>query len=77
VLYPIEIVSEPLRDVISMNPLTPIFELARKWVIDPGAPGPAAAGSWLVVVPVAAFVVTCALAAWVFDREAPRIAEEL
>jgi ABC-2 type transport system permease protein len=77
VLYPIEIVSGTLQDVISLNPLTPIFELARKWVIDPDAPDPVAAGSWLLLVPVGAFVATCVLAAWVFDREAPRIAEEL
>ena len=28
-----------LRDVLALNPLAPIFELARKWVIDPTAPG--------------------------------------
>ena len=72
VLYPIDIVSGKLRDVISLNPLTPLFELARKWVVDPSAPAPDA---WLV--PVALFVVLCGLAAWVFRREAPRIAEEL
>ena len=38
VLYPIEIVSGTLRDIIALNPLTPMFELARKWVIDPTRP---------------------------------------
>ena len=72
VLYPIDIVSGKLRDVISLNPLTPLFTLARKWVIDPSAPAP---DMW--IVPVAIFVVLCVLAVWIFDREAPRIAEEL
>jgi ABC-2 type transport system permease protein len=79
VLYPIDIVSGRLRDLISLNPLTPIFELARKWVIDPDAPGPAAAagGSPALLVPAAVFVGICALAVWIFRREAPRIAEDL
>jgi ABC-2 type transport system permease protein len=79
VLYPLEIVSQPLRDLIALNPLTPLFELARKWIVDPGAPGPSTVGdgtAWLLV-PVAIVVATCALAVLVFKREAPRIAEEL
>ena len=52
VLYPIEIVSGTLRDIIALNPLAPMFELARKWVIDPDAPGPGrrrrTAARWLV-----------------------------
>ncbi len=80
VLYPIDILSGRLRDLVSLNPLTPIFELARKWVIDPDAPGPVAAAGGseaALIVPAAILVVTCVLAAWVFRREAPRIAEEL
>jgi ABC-2 type transport system permease protein len=79
VLYPIEIMSGTLRDIIALNPLTPIFELARKWVIDPSAPGPVGAvgGWWPLIVAGAVFVVVWVLAVWVFRREAPRIAEEL
>ena len=79
VLYPIDIVSGTLRDLIGLNPLAPIFELARKWVVDPSAPGPVAAsnGGLALVVPIAIFVGVCVLAVWVFRREAPRIAEEL
>jgi len=79
VLYPIDIITGILRDLIGLNPLAPIFELARKWVIDPDAPGPVAVsngGIWLVV-PVVIYVGVCVLAVWVFRREAPRIAEEL
>ena len=79
VLYPLEILPEGLSRVLALNPLAPLFELARKWVVDPDAPGPAVAagGALWLVVPGLLFVVVCALAAWVFRREAPRIAEAL
>jgi ABC-2 type transport system permease protein len=79
VLYPLEKVPGTLRDVILLNPLAPLLELFRKWLIDPTAPGPVKlAGGWLGLLPaVAIFVATCAAAVWVFGREAPRIAEEL
>ena len=67
-----------LRDLLALNPLAPLFELARKWVIDPDAPGPAAPPAAAALLPaVAIFVAVCVLAVWVFSREAPRIAEEL
>jgi ABC-2 type transport system permease protein len=79
VLYPLQIVPARLRELLALNPLAPIFELARKWVIDPTAPGPAGAagGALRLLVPLAAFAGICVLAVWIFNREAPRIAEEL
>jgi len=79
VLYPIEKVPETLRDIILLNPLAPLFLLARKWMIDPDAPSPsAAAGSTLhLLAPIALYALICVCAAWVFRREAPRIAEQL
>jgi ABC-2 type transport system permease protein len=79
VLYPLEKVPGTLRDIIVLNPLAAMLELARKWIIDPDAPGPVAlAGGWARLLPaVAIFVATCVIAVWVFTREAPRIAEEL
>ena len=79
VLYPLEILPERLGELLALNPLAPLFELARKWVIDPDAPGPAAAagGAEWLIVPAVLFVAVCVLAAWVFRREAPRIAEAL
>ena len=79
VLYPIDILSGALRDLVTCNPLFPIFEIARKWIIDPTAPGPAAAagGAVRLLIPAVIFVAVCVAAAWVFRREAPRIAEEL
>ncbi len=68
-----------LRHIILLNPLAPIFELARKWIIQSSAPGPvAAAGGWLgALAPVVIYVAICVFAVWIFRREAPRIAEAL
>jgi ABC-2 type transport system permease protein len=79
VLYPIDKVPGTLRDVFLLNPLAPLLELARKWVVDPSAPGPVeVAGGWVALLPaIAIFAGVCVLGAWLFRREAPRIAEEL
>jgi ABC-2 type transport system permease protein len=78
VLYPIDHVEPELRDFIGLNPLTPLFTLARTWMIDPTAPGPVeAVGAESVAIAAAAYVGICVFAAWIFKREAPRIAEEL
>jgi ABC-2 type transport system permease protein len=79
VLYPLDVVPDTLRDVILVNPLAPLFELARKWVIDPSAPSPSdVGGGFAHLLPaIGLYVATCILAVWVFNREAPRIAEEL
>ena len=75
----LEVVPGTLRDVIQVNPLSPLFELARLWIIDPTAPGPvvAAGGGCSCCPPPPCTWVTCVLAVWVFRREAPRIAEQL
>jgi ABC-2 type transport system permease protein len=75
VLYPLQRVSGAAQELIAMNPLTPVFELARRWIIDPNAP--VRTGPLYVVVPLALSIAICVLAVWVFNREAPRIAEAL
>jgi ABC-2 type transport system permease protein len=81
ILYPLDpdIVPETVMNVILVNPLTPIFEQMRLWIIDPTAPSAvdAADGFLLLLAPIAIYLSTCGLAVWVFNREAPRIAEEL
>jgi len=80
VLYPIGVAPESFRHIIPLNPLTPIFEQAQKWIIDPGAAGAVGANQgseYMLVASAAVLVVLCAVAVWVFNREAPRIAEEL
>jgi ABC-2 type transport system permease protein len=79
VLYPIDKVPGTLRDVFMLNPLAPLLELARKWVVDPSAPGPVeVAGGWPQLLPaVAIFAAVCVVAVRLFARAAPRVAEEL
>jgi ABC-2 type transport system permease protein len=78
VLYPLGAVPDAMQDLLALNPLTPIFEAMRAWVIDPSAPGPVDALGWgLVAVSAVVYLVVCAFAGWVFNREAPLIAEQL
>ena len=75
VLYPLQKLSGPLQTVVAMNPLTPILELARRWLIDPTAP--LTGGTLRIAVPVFLYVTVVAAAVLIFRREAPRIAEAL
>lgn len=80
VLYPIDIPESPFREIVMCNPLSPIFEQAREWIIDPTAPGAVEAADGnqlLVIIPVVLFVAICAVSVWAFNRGAPRIAEEI
>ena len=63
VLYPVEVVPHTLRQLFLLNPLAPLFELARKWVIDPHAPGPIAAAGGVaeLAAPIAIYVTICVL----------------
>lgn len=79
ILYPIEIVPESYQQFIFLNPLAPIFEQIRVWVLDPNAPSAIdVVGGVAGLLPAAAILVgICAFAVWIFNRDAPRIAEEL
>ena len=61
------------------NPLVPIFVQAHQWMIDPSAPSILeVADSWWHLLPAALiFIGVCVWSVWFFNREAPRIAEEL
>ena len=82
ILYPLGLegfLSETVENLLMLNPLAVIFEQVRIWVLESSAPSPAeAAGGALRLLPaLAIYVGTCAFAAWIFKREAPRIAEDL
>jgi len=79
VLYPIEIVPSTYHHLIFLNPLTPIFEQVRVWMIEPEAPTAIdVVGSFPKLLPsIVVYIAVCAFAAWIFRREAPRIAEDL
>jgi ABC-2 type transport system permease protein len=80
VLYAIEVVDpKSLQKVLLSNPLSAILQQARHWLIDPSAPGFADAigGSAWWLLPVGIFFAVCAFGLWIFNREAPKIAERL
>jgi len=85
ILYPVNAWNDGVHastkeHLLMLNPLAVIFEQVRVWVLaEPQAPTAAeAAGGALHLVPAfLIFVGVCAFAAWIFNREAPRIAEDL
>jgi ABC-2 type transport system permease protein len=79
ILYPIEIVPESYQQWLFVNPLAVIFEQVRVWVLDPSAPTAVdVVGGVAGLIPATViFVGVCVLAVWAFNREAPRIAENL
>ena len=82
ILYPLGkngLNNPSIEHLLMINPLAVIFEQVRVWILEPNAPTAAdAAGGPLPLVAAAAiFFAVCGLGAWVFKREAPRIAEEL
>lgn len=80
ILYPVTLLQDQtLERLMLINPLAPIVNEIQRWVINPDAPSAAAiAGGAIYLLPAAiVFVAVCAFGAWIFNRDAPRIAEEL
>jgi len=79
VLYSIEFVPEDYRGLVLANPVASLLELGRVWIVDPSAPTPTAVtGSSLFwLLPAGIVVAVVVLGVWLFNREAPRIAEDL
>jgi ABC-2 type transport system permease protein len=63
--------------LVLANPIADLLEQARRWIIDPTAPSAVTAiGGWeWALLPAGVFVAVCAFGLWVFNHEAPRIAE--
>jgi ABC-2 type transport system permease protein len=68
-----------LARILLANPLAAIVQQARYAVVDPSIAGTGTAmGGWARgLIPVAVVLATTALGLWVFNREAPRMAEDL
>ncbi|HET7417585.1 MAG TPA: ABC transporter permease [Solirubrobacterales bacterium] len=80
ILYPVTAFNnETYEHLLMINPLAVIFEQVRVWVLEPHAPTAVeAAGGVTGLIPAfAIFVTVCALGVWTFNREAPKIAEQL
>ncbi|HET8566533.1 MAG TPA: ABC transporter permease [Solirubrobacterales bacterium] len=81
ILYPVTAFgNETTEHLLMINPLAVIFEQVRVWALgESHAPSAVeAAGGWLGLLPALAISVSlCAFAVWIFNRDAPRIAEDL
>jgi ABC-2 type transport system permease protein len=80
ILYPVEALhNRTYEQLLMVNPLAPIFEQMRVWILEPTAPTAVeAAGGWVHLVPAGViYLAVCAFGIWIFSREAPRVAEEL
>jgi ABC-2 type transport system permease protein len=80
IFYPIErIPSVKLQHLIMCNPLAAVVQQIRHAVIDPTAPtaGQAIGGDVRLLIPIGLTLALFVIGFWFFNREAPRIAEEL
>jgi ABC-2 type transport system permease protein len=79
VIYPLEFIEPHLRHLLMVNPLTPLFQQAHIWMIDSHAEsvGTLAGGPLPLIAAGLIYAAVCVAGVWVFNREAPRIAEQL
>lgn len=79
VLYTIEFVPEDVRTAFFANPIAALLEIGRVLIIDPSAPTltEATGDSFAWLPPLAILLAVPAIGFWLFNREAPRVAEEL
>lgn len=81
ILYPITLFEDQTKEQLLMiNPLAVIFEQVRVWVLaEPEAPTAVeAAGGVVHLLPAAAiYLGICIFGIWSFQRQAPKIAEDL
>jgi ABC-2 type transport system permease protein len=80
IFYTLDVIpNETLRKLLLINPLADVIQQFRHAVIDPSHPSPATvAGGWaFLLIPAGILVVLTVWGYRYFDREAPRIAEDL
>jgi ABC-2 type transport system permease protein len=82
IFFPIQFVidqGQALTKLVLANPLAVIIVESRHLLLGPASPGPssAAGGTAFLLIPAAIFVVAVLIGFWVFNRLAPRVAEDL
>jgi ABC-2 type transport system permease protein len=79
VIYVVETLPDSIETEAMASPITAVLTQMRHALIDPSAPSAADAmgGGIRLLIPLGIVIGVFALGAWVFAREAPRIAEDL
>jgi ABC-2 type transport system permease protein len=93
VIYTLEFLHGTALRILTLNPLAPLFQQIQVWVISPqvtstdangvttehtlySAPQALGGAVWLLPA-LAIFIAVCIFAAWIFNHDAPHIAEDL
>jgi ABC-2 type transport system permease protein len=79
IIYTTETYPDSIEHQALVNPIAAVLAQMRHALVDPDAPTAAAAigGGVRLLIPLGLTLAVFALGAWVFTREAPRIAEDL
>lgn len=79
ILYTVTAVPESIQRPTAASPVSSMLTQMRHAFLDPTAPTAAEAigGAWRLAIPAAIVLIVLAAGIWVFNREAPRIAENL
>jgi len=79
VLYVVDTAPDEFERYLLFNPIAALLEQARHWIVDPSAPTTFdAIGGWpWMAVPILVWAGAIALGTWIFNREAPWVAERL
>jgi ABC-2 type transport system permease protein len=79
IIYTASRYPENIQDILSLSPLAAVFTQMRHALIDPSAPTAAdlVGGVPMLLVPIGIAIGSFALGLWLFNREAPRVAELL
>jgi ABC-2 type transport system permease protein len=79
ILIPIELFPPSWKALLLLNPLAPLFAQSRVWLVDSTGPTftEAMGGAVYWIYPLLVLLTVLFLGAWLFDRDAPRMAEQL
>ena len=79
ILYVIELVPNSAQAIMMANPIATNLEYIRKAMIDSTAVSPATVlgGPIGLLIPIGILLAVCGFGFWLFNHEAPRIAEDL
>lgn len=79
IFYTLASAPHTIRHIMAFSPIATILSQARRWIVDPSAPGAIEASGGVGPVVVAGVLLVAIFfgGLWIFNREAPRIAERL